>query len=248
MAIELARKAVTRSFQAWSAVDCGGGKQATMTFSPGEDVSCRVSQYNSKAPNVNVIFFQDDNWKYRGVDGTLAKTSVTYNDDTGEIYDADIEVNSANNLVTVTDDAAATKYDLQAILTHEVGHFIGIAHTQDASATMFPSYSPGSVTQRVLAPDDKKAVCAAYPPDRVATCDPTPRGGFSGTCTETGGAGSSSSSSSSGCAVAPEAEASRDASGGTTIPFVLGALGLGWLVRPRSRKREPASTARETVR
>ena len=54
---------------------------------------------------------------YRGIDGTLAKTSVTYNDTTGEIYDADIEVNSAYNEITITDDPAAIEYDLQAILT-----------------------------------------------------------------------------------------------------------------------------------
>src|SRR4029079_13354535 len=134
--------------------------------------------------NINVVLFQDDNWKYRGVDGTLAKTSVTYNDDTGEIYDADIAVDTANNTVTITDEPGKIQYDLQAIMTHEVGHFIGIAHSPLSAAVMFASYSPGSITQRKLHPDDVKAVCAIYPSTADLDCNTEPKGGFSPTCND----------------------------------------------------------------
>lgn len=176
------RAIIKKTFQAWSDVPCPGGKVASMTFQEREPVSCKKSQYNKTGPNVNVVLFQDDDWKYRGIDGTLAKTSVTYNDETGEIYDADIEVNTANNTVTISDDPRKIEYDLQAILTHEVGHFIGIAHSPNPDAVMYASYNPGSTSQRRLTPDDVEAVCTVYPPNSGVPCETEPRGGFSGTC------------------------------------------------------------------
>jgi len=185
---EETRAVIRKTFQAWSDVDCNGGT-ASMTFQEREPVPCKKSQYNKTGPNLNVVLFQDDDWKYRGIDGTLAKMSVTYNDETGEIYDADIEVNTANNFVTITDDPNKIQYDLQAIMTHEVGHFIGIAHSPDPAAVMFASYSPGSTTQRKLHPDDVKAVCSIYPPGEDQECNVEPRGGFSERCDDpdTGG-------------------------------------------------------------
>jgi hypothetical protein len=177
-----ARDIIRKTFQAWTEVPCPAGGNASMTFEERDPVSCKKSEYNKEAPNLNVVLFQDDDWKYRGIDGTLAKTSVTYNDETGEIYDADIEVNAANNTVTISDNPAKIEYDLQAILTHEVGHFIGIAHSAESSAVMFASYSPGSISQRKLSPDDIDAVCAIYPPNSGVACNSTPRGGFKASC------------------------------------------------------------------
>jgi hypothetical protein len=183
------RSVIKKTFLAWSDVTCPDGTIAKMTFQEREPVPCKKSEYNKNGPNVNVVLFQDDNWNYRGIDGTLAKTSVTYNDETGEIYDADIEVNTANNTVTITDDGSKIQYDLQSILTHEVGHFIGIAHSPDPSAVMFASYAPGSTAQRKLHPDDIQAICAIYPSTSKAACNTEPRGGFSPRCddAETGG-------------------------------------------------------------
>jgi len=176
------RAIIRKTFQTWTDVKCPDGRIASMAFQEREPVSCKRSEYNKEGPNLNVVLFQDDDWKYRGIDGTLAKTSVTYNDQTGEIYDADIEVNTAYNTVTISDDPKKVQYDLQAILTHEVGHFIGIAHSAEPSAVMFASYSPGSVAQRKLTDDDVEAVCAVYPPESGAACNVEPRGGYSPTC------------------------------------------------------------------
>ncbi len=175
------REIIKKSFVAWSDVRCKGGI-ASMTFQERDPIPCKRSEYNKEGPNVNVVLFQDDDWKYRGIDGTLAKTSVTYNDESGEIYDADIEVNTAFNTVTITDDPRKIEYDLQAILTHEVGHFIGIAHSPDPNAVMFASYSPGSTTQRELSPDDLDAICNIYPPNSGTPCEVEPKNGFSATC------------------------------------------------------------------
>ena len=228
------REVIKKTFQAWSDVPCGkDGKAGTasMTFQERDPVSCKKSEYNKEAPNVNVVLFQDDDWKYRGIDGTLAKTSVTYNDETGEIYDADIEVNAANNTVTITDNPQKVEYDLQAILTHEVGHFIGVAHSAESTAVMFASYSPGSVSQRKLTPDDVGAVCAIYPPGRDAACNVEPRGGFSASC-----GGEEKSGLCTIASVLPRATETSPATGlGSTSSYAV--MGLGVLAAARLSRR-----------
>lgn len=222
------RAVIRKAFMSWSELPCPGGGSASITFQEREPVSCKKSEYNKEGANVNVILFQDDDWKYRGVDGTLAKTSVTYNDETGEIYDADIEVNAANNAVTITDDRAKVNYDLLAILTHEVGHFVGVAHSAEPDAVMAPSYNPGSIAQRTLTEDDVAAACAIYPPDRAARCDVEPRGGFGPTCDPP---------PVESCAAGPATvDASRDA--GVAGACVLGAFALV-VARMRRRFVEP---------
>jgi hypothetical protein len=222
------RDVIRKTFQAWTDVPCPEGGNASMTFEERDPVSCKKSEYNKDAPNLNVVLFQDDDWKYRGIDGTLAKTSVTYNDQTGEIYDADIEVNAANNTVTITDNPAKIEYDLQAILTHEVGHFIGIAHSAESSAVMFASYSPGSTSQRKLTPDDIDAVCAIYPPSSGVACNSNPRGGFSASCDAPEKSGLCAVST-----VGTGADA-RSAAAGSSASFAV--MGLGVLAAALSRR------------
>lgn len=178
------RAVIEKAFRNWSEVACPAGGIASLTFEEREPVACKRSGYDQDGPNVNVVLFQDDDWKYRSIDATLAKTSVTYNDVTGEIYDADIEVNSAFNEITITDDPEEVQYDLLSILTHEIGHFVGLAHSPDSTAVMYASYEPGSMGQRALMADDIAAVCTVYPPNSGVVCNPEPRGGFTATCPE----------------------------------------------------------------
>ena len=229
------RAVIRKCFQSWAEVPCPAGGNATMTFEEREPAACKKSQYNKDGANLNVVLFQDDDWNYRGIDGTLAKTSVTYNDQTGEIYDADIEVNAANNTVTISNDPKVIDYDLQAVLTHEVGHFIGIAHSPDPSAVMFASYAPGSISQRVLTPDDVDAVCAIYPPKSGLGCNSTPRGGYGATCPD--------APKSSGCAVAATASSSPDegaSSSGSPASFALVGFGVVAMARLSRRSKQPA--------
>ena len=206
------RSTLRKCFEAWTDVTCEDGSTASMSFQELEPVSCHRSEYNKDGPNVNVVLFQDNDWTYHGIDGTLAKTSVTYNDSTGEIYDADIEVNAANNQITITDDPGKIQYDLQAIITHEAGHFIGLAHTNDPSAVMFASYAPGTTGQRTLHPDDVEAICAVYPANNGRACNTTPRGGFSATCS------AAATTTKTVCSVAP---------GPAPSPYGLAAVVLG---------------------
>ncbi len=165
---------VRRSFLHWTGLACPGGS-SSLAFSEGADSACKTSGYSDAGPNINLILFQDYDFPYHGEDNTLAKTTVTF-DSTGAILDADIEVNAAFNELTVSDTRIV--YDLESILTHEIGHFIGIGHSPVSEATMFASYETGQSGLRSLDQDDIDALCAAYGPERKATCDPTPRGGL----------------------------------------------------------------------
>jgi hypothetical protein len=193
------RKVVTLSFLAWSERECDGGGTTTLQFTDLDDVACKKTEYNEELSNANVIMFQDNKWIYKGDENTLAKTTVTFDNETGEIFDADIEVNTASNTFTVSDQNV--EYDLQSVMTHEAGHFIGLDHSPDFDATMNASYNEGDTSLRDLEPDDIAATCEVYPPNRAVTCDPQPRNGLGFQCAdlqeELGGG------EEGGCAVAP---------------------------------------------
>jgi hypothetical protein len=178
--------ALTAAFATWQGLDCGGGTPGIQVFDFGP-VSCAVVEYNQHGGNANVLVFRDDVWPHDtgggGVD-TLALTTVTYDVDKGDIYDADIEVNTADNTFSTTDTPGPTDADLLSVLTHETGHFFGLAHTMVAGATMYPSYTPGTDTIRNPAADDIAAICDAYPPGRIGTGDCTgiPRHGWAPVC------------------------------------------------------------------
>lgn len=183
---------VDLSFATWQKADCGQGKRPSLAFYDLGFIPCDRQEFNGYNPsnearptaqgNANLIMFRDK-WpaEYSSAGNTLALTTLTFNVQSGEIYDADIEING--ELTISTSDAGVTN-DLQSILTHEIGHFLGVAHSPDSSATMFSSYEPGSIAMRDLAPDDINAVCSIYKPERTGlpACDPTPRHGYGEFC------------------------------------------------------------------
>ena len=196
-AMEEVQPAIQLSFVEWSERECAEGGTSTLLFTELQMAACRRAEYNEGAPNVNVILFQDTKWEYTGPDNNVAKTTVTFDKDTGEILDADIEVNHAFNFFTVGDDVV--EYDLQSVMTHEVGHFLGLDHTQDFDATMNASYTPGTTDLRTIEQDDIDGLCAIYPVTRSGlTCNPEPNGGFGSQC-----AAATADPEEEGCSSAP---------------------------------------------
>ncbi len=179
--LDTAESLVSQAFASWETVDCGAGEQPGIRVELYEAVSCDQQEYNQRGGNVNLVVFRDDVWPYVGAGNTLALTTVTYNLDTGEIFDADLEINATANIqLTVSD--ANVQYDLLSILTHEAGHMLGMAHSKNEEATMKVEYQPGDVELRTLHADDAAGICAAYPPPDIETCDSTPRHGFKDSC------------------------------------------------------------------
>ncbi|MCA9516798.1 MAG: matrixin family metalloprotease, partial [Myxococcales bacterium] len=91
----------------------------------------------------NIVVFIKDSQRWRDIPGAtntqIALTIIAHNPETGEIADADIAVNDAAFAFTTEDDATAG-VDLLSALTHEAGHFFGLAHSKDVDATMAPGY------------------------------------------------------------------------------------------------------------
>jgi hypothetical protein len=173
------------AFAQWTGAACSSGTPR-VEVTEGPPALCDQHEYNQTAGNANIILYHDDAWPYEGSDNTLALTTVTYNLDTGDIYDADMELNSADNAFTVGDTAVG--FDLLSIVTHEAGHFLGLAHSHDQTATMWPVYNEHTTNLRNISADDIAGICAIYPPGSIGTCDPTPRHGFSTECASTGAA------------------------------------------------------------
>ncbi|HWW59796.1 MAG TPA: matrixin family metalloprotease [Thermoanaerobaculia bacterium] len=88
--------------------------------------------------------------------GCLAATLTGYyttqaGDD--RINDADIYTNTAQPLYS-SGESCSGEYDIEGIMAHEVGHVIGIGHSNVAGATMYPSVSACNAGNRTLAADD----------------------------------------------------------------------------------------------
>ena len=219
MSDEDIEEAVDLAFEEWENADCNG-EPPNLIFQPLQSSNCQRAEYNCEG-NVNTIAFLApwrDACREAGYDpDAFAVTIVWYNTSTGEILDADMMINDmpasqftaggpyANCPETGCPPAMGVSpgsADLRNIVTHEIGHFIGIGHSEVPEATMVASASRESVDKRSLAPDDIAAVCTIYPPgDLDQNCDATPLGGLELDCEQkactTGSC--SSTSSSAGC-------------------------------------------------
>jgi hypothetical protein len=163
-------KVIATAFDTWSSANCGAGQHPSISaMSAGQTPSSMV-EYAVGQPNANIFVFRDDEWMATIPGSALALTTVSYDSSTGKILDADVEVNGTGG--NITNGRPTDGADLPSIITHEIGHFIGLDHSPKPSATMFITYKAGSGNLRVLDPDDVAGVCAIYPPRGKYTAGP----------------------------------------------------------------------------
>ncbi len=167
------REATRRAFDEWSNVTCSG-ERTSLRFEEGKDIPGTRPLVGDLPAKVSFgIYFRDDIWPYDDGNESLALTNQRYGKTNGWIDYSSIEVNTTDREFRLTDSAKGI--DLQAVLTHEVGHYIGLAHSTVKDSIMAPSYCQSadrcgtSADQaRALAQDDIDAVCAMYPPGGIA--------------------------------------------------------------------------------
>jgi len=104
-----------------------------------------------------LLFYLEEDWPYD--DNTIGLTLVTFNG-AGRIIDADIGFNGVDFEFSLNDDPADV--DLLSVATHEVGHLLGIGHSEFEDATMWATLLDG-VEARTLSEDDEAAARHLYP-------------------------------------------------------------------------------------
>ena len=74
------------------------------------------------------------------------------------INDADVYTNTKYKYTSSKEtDGCSAEYDIDGIMVHEVGHVIGIGHSNVAGATMYPTVSSCNFNNRTLEADDLAA-------------------------------------------------------------------------------------------
>jgi hypothetical protein len=154
---------VTRAFSTWHAVETA-------------ETSSRFAGFVAAQPNrsdgASVLGFLNR----PDQDRTLAATSFTVDDTTGEILESDIYFNSI--FPWSTSDAGTTdRFDVESIAVHEIGHLLGLSHSAlgetelqpggrrviGAESVMFPiAFSRGNTSDRRLRADDIAGISDLY--------------------------------------------------------------------------------------
>lgn len=152
---------LARAFGSWTAVNpsCLPGISA-VELAPTDET--QIAGYTAGTRGHNLVGVVPGAWPHAGGGETLSLATLTFDATTGEIFDADLEINSEISFTT-SEVPPANGYDLTAVLTHEAGHFLGLAHSAVPESVMWPSYAPGSTAQRTLVSDDQLGICAIYP-------------------------------------------------------------------------------------
>jgi hypothetical protein len=185
-------EAARASFMAWTEPECTDLDFEELPMTASSEVG-----YDKDGGNTNLVVWRERNctdvvpgdavcqekggcnnafncWEHAAE--TIAVTTTTFNNRTGELVDADIELNGASFTFSTVDmpvcpasgpttrppNCVAT--DIQNTLTHEVGHVLGLDHNlADEEATMYLSAQSGETEKRTLEQDDIDGVCAIYP-------------------------------------------------------------------------------------
>jgi Matrixin/Carboxypeptidase regulatory-like domain len=135
-----AKGEIDAAFAEWAAVP-----NTSLRFrSGGVAAGARAGEDKTNLVTLAADMFGNSNY--------LAFTTNWYDDRTGTILEADIQIDPS---------IAANGYDLQQVVEHEVGHFIGLDHSAVVSSILFPYIPPRG--KAVLASDDRVAVATVYP-------------------------------------------------------------------------------------
>jgi hypothetical protein len=144
--------AIAGALSTWSGI-----ATSALQFAPAGTTAA----VNTPTDRQNVIVFSDTPANRSLLGSTvLALTTCMYMASDGAITDSDIVFNPA---YTFSTSMAYNTVDLQAVLTHELGHALGAGHTTVLGASMFQATSYNDNHQATLSPDDIAFAASRYP-------------------------------------------------------------------------------------
>lgn len=134
-----------------------------------EDVGCSHASFEFMgtttaqwAPDgMNTLYFVNEDWPFRDM---AAGATTWLPTQPGEPMEVDLTLNAAD-FQWVPGGGNALESDILdpvSVITHELGHWLGLAHSADVFATMFQASLPLAM-QATLAGDDKAGLCSLYP-------------------------------------------------------------------------------------
>jgi hypothetical protein len=172
----------------WAAVDAWRATGAVLPSISTSQAGDRKVGYDPDGKNENVVVYAPYGWSR--AKGALAITVLTFDDMSGRIVDGDVLLNGGGRFFATFDhdesdqsgsgvsiegandsadsDANTTsghtpRFDVQNVLTHELGHFFGLGEDySDDRATMYASTRPGETNKRVVSTADGSVVTALY--------------------------------------------------------------------------------------
>lgn len=147
---ELCLTAVQSGFQVWTDLPC-----SYMTW-----------RYEGRTQNTNwgtgdgenVVSWRENSWDDSSA--ALAITSSIF--DFQGFIDTDLKYNGYHHTWAVV-GMNGFGTDVESVTAHEVGHAIGLDHSNVSGSTMWPSTGPNDTSGRSLSQDDIDGACALYP-------------------------------------------------------------------------------------
>ncbi len=170
--------AVNAGFQAWN-----NASQGTVSFTevgfpvaPASGEACSPPAGCSQA-----IIVERADWSGRTLamagasasNDTLALTLLAFQVASRDIVDADMLVNEQHQ--DFDTDGNVARFDLQGVMTHEIGHILGLAHPGSATrqtSTMWPNTLMPGTHLRTLENDDANGVQYLYLPLNIPVVPP----------------------------------------------------------------------------
>lgn len=128
-----------------------------------EDTFADSTRTDYTAPDIHLVMWDEDSSTglFPAGSNVIALTPILASTVDGTILDADIVFNGELRFTT-DPGREASRFDVQAVATHEIGHFIGFDHSGGTYSTMFASIPSGSTYCRSLERDDAAGAAVLY--------------------------------------------------------------------------------------